>query len=236
MKNRFIFFTLFLFTYSTINANVPKEEFFINRKNLPKELLKKTIGILTISSGVKRSITVDIYNNDFFKIKTINLRDNSKPISNFGYHPPEDTLISSYRYVVIDENEKFLKIVYDHDNKTYSWVCKKQLDECFYSKIKYINNLKTNYGEFLSLFELTSAGHRKIYNLPTDDSDFEIINKKDCSNKLIKILYQKNEFLKIAIVNEDCDNKIEIIKELGWVKLRDDSGALNIWIVNKDVC
>jgi hypothetical protein len=47
---------------------------------------------------------------------------------------------------------------------------------------------------------------------------------------------QQNEFVKIAIVNEDCDNNIEIIKELGWVKIKDDTGALNIWIVNKDVC
>lgn len=235
MKNRFIFFTLFLITYSPIFANVPNEKFFINN-NLPREFLKRTIGILTINSGVKRNITIDIYNDDFLKTNTLNLRDNSQPISNFGYHLSEDTLISNFRYLVIDENVKFLKIVYDHNSKKYAWVCKKQIEENFYSKMKYINDLKTNYGEFLSLFELTSTDFRKIYNLPTDDSDFEFINRNDCSNKLIKILGQKNEFFKIAIVNEDCDNSIVIIKELGWIKLKDDTGVLNIWIVNEDLC
>jgi hypothetical protein len=235
MKNRFIFFTLFFITYSTIFANVPYEKFFINN-DLPREFLKRTIGILTINSGVKRNITVDIYNDDFLKTNILNLRDNSQPISNFGYHPPEDTLVSNFRYLVIDENERFLKIVYDHNNKKYAWVLKKQLNERFYLKTKYINDLKTNFGEFLSLFGLTTKNFRKIYNQPTDDSNFEIIFKKDFSNTLIKIMEQQNEFVKIAIVNEDCDNNIEIIKELGWVKIKDDTGALNIWIVNKDVC
>jgi viroplasmin and RNaseH domain-containing protein len=145
-------------------------------------------------------------------------------------------LVSNFRYLGIDENERFLKIVYDHNSKKHAWVLKKQLNERFYLKMKYINDLKTNSGEFLSLFGLTTTNCRKIYNRPTDDSDFEIIYKKDFSNKFIKITEQKNDFLKIAIINEDCDNNIEIIKELGWVKIKNNTGALNIWIINIDVC
>ncbi len=236
MEIRLILFTLFLFMHSTVYSNVPDEKFFISKNNLPKELLKKTIGIITVSSGIKRNVTVDLFNDNFIKTGKINLRDNSLPVSNFGYHPPDDTLISNFRYLITDENENFLKVVYDHNHQKHAWVSKIQLSKNFYSKIKYTDDLKTDYGEFVSLFELLSTDYRKVYNQPDKDSDFEFIREKDCSGKQVKILEQKGEFLKMAIVNEDCDNTIEIIKELGWIKIKDETGALSVWIVNIDLC
>ena len=218
-------------------SEVPYEKFYIDRNNIPIDFLKVTTGVITLSSGVhKINPVIDIYADDFQKYESVNLLDKSHPISNFGYHPEKYPGISNYRYLIIDENENYLKIVYDFLLSKSGWVSKEQIEERFYSSIKTFDDLETNFGEFLSLFDLQKNDTRKVFSLPDSVSNYREISNLEVDKKEIKILNQTGDFLKIAIVDENCSNEIKIIEELGWILMRDDQGALNIWVIAKDLC
>jgi len=234
-----IYTTLILVTIllSSIFSAVPFEKFYVDRSNIPEDFLKLTTGVITLSSGVnKESPLIDIYADDFIEYEGVDLQVNSQPISNYGYHPPIHPGISGYRYLIIAENEKYLKIVYDFVSSKSGWVPKDQIEERFYSSIKNFKDLETNYSEFLSLFDLQIANTRKVYTHPTNDSNFSIISKLEVGKKEIKILDQSGDFIKIAVVEGICGNKFKIVKELGWTKMKDDQGAINIWVIRKDLC
>jgi hypothetical protein len=237
MKKLLIALSILCLTNTIIFADAPDEIMYIDKNNIPTDLLKKTIGIITINSGVKGGISLHIYNDSFVIIKSLNLRDDSQPISNYGYHPPVDTLISNFRYLLIDENERFIKIVYNHNQSKTAWIKKTQLNDNFYSsKINYTDNLKTDYGCFLSLFEFTNDEKIIVYALPSDNSKNTLISKNDCDNQLIKIIEQKGEFLKIGIAEINSQlQTVEIKKEIGWIKIKDANGALNVWIIKRDL-
>ena len=234
---RLIIISIILFTViPNIIAGHPEEKIHISTKDLNTEHLKDAIGIITLNSGIRGGISLNLYEDNYLKAGLLNIRDNSKPISNYGYHPPVDTLVSNYRFLVLEENDEYYKIAFDyHDPKAY-WVDKKELNDKFYNRIKYLNKIQTKHGEFISLFGLTNMNQRKIYSDPSTSSDFKIITKDEYQDKLIKIVEQKGEYIKIAIAVKNKQLQTEEIGEiLGWIRIRDNQGRLNIWIIKMDL-
>lgn len=234
-KLSFIFFIQVLASTFAF-ADLPYEIIYINRENLPKELFRNSIGIITLNSGIRAGNSLVLYDNDFKVIKRVNLRDESKPISNFGYHPPFDSLISNYRYLIIAENESYVKIVPDFNVSKSFWISKKEINQKFFSEIKYLNKLQTKSSEFLSLFDITDKDKRELYISPSELSDHILISREDYKDKLLKIVDQKGDFIKVAIVVPNSQmQKEEIGDVIGWIKIKDNDGTLNVWITMIDL-
>ncbi|MFB6317616.1 hypothetical protein [Saccharicrinis sp. FJH54] len=235
MKKTALILFCIVFIQMNIFSDAPWEKFYVTKDNLPTDLLKKGTGILTLNSGIKRGIDLDIFDDNFKKTTVLDLRI-SKPFSNFGYHPPLDTAISNYRYLIIDQNEDYIKIVYDIENKSEAWISRYQLESRFYVSIKYFNELKTD-DCFLSIFDMLQVDQRKVYSMPDLESECIVLSRSEKGRKLLKIIDQKGDFVKLGLVyrNEDVQSE-RVSKVLGWIKIRNENNAINVWIFNVDLC
>ena len=237
MKYLFVFILFSLGLHYSVLADGPDEWIHIKPDNIPTDLLKKTIGIITLNSGIKGGTSLNVFDDNFKLLKRINLRDNSKPISNFGYRYDNGPSISNFRYPIIALNKSFVKVSLDFEDSTTYWLSLDEIYSNFYLDFKFFQALVTDSEEFVSLFTLTTLNERKAFKLPSDNSDFIIITRAEYETSLISIVSQEGDFIKIGLVIFNRDNyEIELVKELGWIKIHDENGTLNIWIISKDFC
>lgn len=220
-------------------ADAPYEKYHVAYKDISKDVLKNTVGILTINSGIKKGTELKAYTRiekQFSYNKTLKVKK-TIPISNFGYHPPVDELcISNYRYPIVAKFEQYLCIVYDPIKNLKTWVNMKEVEENFYTSTVMVDSIKIPSSFFVDIFYFTKSGKRKLYKEPRNDAKYIIISKNESKYGLLKIIGQKKDFVKIGIVHVDFDTYEESIEPIGWVKIRDGQGRLMFWIKYVDLC
>lgn len=224
---------------SPLYADAPYEQYHVAYEDISKDVLKNTMGILTINSGIKKGAELKTYlkSGKKFTFNRILKVKETIPISNFGYHPPIEELdIENYRYPIVDKSDRYLQIVYDPKKNLKAWVNIKEVEENFYSTIVMLDNIKIPSNFFVDIFYFTKTGRRKIYNDAKKNADFTIISRDDYRDTLLRIMEQKNGFIKIGIVHVNFDTYEEFIEPIGWIKVRDDRGLLTIWIKYVDLC
>ena len=220
-------------------ADAPYEQYHVAYNDISKDVLKNTIGILTINSGVKKGMELKTYSKSekkFIFDKILRVKETT-PISNFGYHPPIDELhFENYRYPIVGKSGQYLQIVYDPKKNLKAWINIKEVKEKFFTSIVMLDSIKTPSPFFVDIFYLTKNGRRKLYKEPKNDADFIIISKNEPKYSMLKIIEQKNGFVKIGIVHINFETLGETIEPIGWIKIRDNQGMLTIWIMDIDLC
>ena len=81
-------------------ADAPYEKYHVPYKDISREVLQNTIGVLTINTGAKKGTTLRIYLRLADRFVPDSLLDISKtiPVSNFGYHPPNNAKRAFEKY------------------------------------------------------------------------------------------------------------------------------------------
>ncbi len=237
--NKIIALIIVSLLYSlSIFADAPYEKYHIAYKDISKDVLKSTIGILTVNSVVRKVVKLKTYSRDgkqFIYNKTLKIKE-TIPISNYGYHPPIDKWhISNYRYPILAKFEEYLCIVYDPIKNLKIWVNTKEIEENVYTSIVMSDSIKTPDSFFVDIFCFTNSGSRKVYKEPQNDADFIILAKYQFKYLLLKIIEQRNGFIKVGSFHLNHDTDKKTIEPLGWVRIKDNQGMFMIWINNVDL-
>lgn len=241
-------------------AEAPYEEYHVSRSSISVPILRDTIGVLTITSGVKRGKKLLAYRKNhqaWLFDRTINAID-TKPVSNFGYHPqpiveetgserlaldviqggdfnshaaPADEDISSYRFPILKRSGQFLEIAIDPVKDSRVWVSTGDLVKGFHFEEVYFSDL-THLKELLvdpSFGELGAS--RQVYKKPSFSSVSTPLKRG-----FYKVLAEKNGFIQLAKSFEDEEGGKEHLQPIGWIPIRGPDGTLSIWIALEDNC
>ncbi len=225
---------IILIHFQPLLADAPYEKYHLFYQEISKDVLRKTIGILTISSGLKKGTELKTYSksgNKFIFDKIIKATE-TIPISNFGYQPWfEQPYIENYRYPIIARSDPFLCIVYDPKKNFKTWVNLTEGGKDFNTRVAFLDSLSIPGSLFVDMFYLTGGVERKVYKEPKDGTDFSVISEEEYKYTAFKVLEQKDGFIKIGIFWWSTDPVKEIPVELiGWIKIRDDKGHLTVWL------
>jgi hypothetical protein len=227
--------TLIILHPLTTWADGPTEQYHVPRGKVIKEILKKTVGILTIRSGKKNGTELKTYKRIPQKVGADQFQNDGKlavatdtrPVSNFGYQTPDNEhQIENYRYPITAKSGKFVRIVYDSLGKSEAWVNLDEVEKDFEIKALMLKRIKAPSPFYVDIFYFSATGVRKLYSKPSRDPEYSLIREKDHKYSELTIIDQKGEFVKVGA--SDGDEKS--IKPLGWIRIRDDHGALTIWI------
>jgi hypothetical protein len=237
-------------------AEAPFEEYHVSRSSISAPILRNAIGVLTITSGVKRGKQLRAYRKNhqaWLFDHTIHAID-TKPVSNFGYHSqpvaeetgserlaldviqggnsnshavPADDDISSYRFPILKKSGQFLEIAIDSVKDSRVWVSTGDLAQGFLFEENYFSDL-THLKEFLvDPFFGTRGITRRIYKKPDLSAE-----ASELSRGLFKVLGERNGFIQLGQdVGTEDEEKIEPV---GWIPIRDADGLLTIWIALED--
>jgi hypothetical protein len=233
--------TLMVLQPLTTWADAPYEQYHVPPGKVIKGILKKTIGILTISSGAetKEGKELKIYKripqragaDQFQNDGKLSVVTDTRPVSNFGYHPPiDERYFDNYRYPITAKSGKFVRIVHHSLEKSETWVNPDEVKNDFGQvSVVMLKHLKKS-PFYADIFYFSATGVRKLYKKPSKDSEYSLIKEKDHENSLLTIIDQKGEFVRIGASNSDPGG--EPISPLGWIRIRDNAGALTIWTKN----
>lgn len=221
-------------------ADGPYETYHVAIDDISKDVLKNSIGILTINAGIKKGMELKTFVRDeeqFTYVKNLKVRGETTPISNFGLRPPIDTsYISNYRYPIVGKVNHYLCIVYDPKRNIKAWVNKNAIEENFSGvSVIIIDSLKTPSSFFVDIFYFTKSGRRKLYQESKNDADFIVISKDEHKYSLLRIIEQKNGFVRIGIAYVDYSAGQESIEPIGWIRIRNNQGMLMIWVKYVDL-
>jgi hypothetical protein len=219
-------------------ADAPYERYHVSYKDISEDILKETIGILTINSGVKKGKKVRTYlrTEDKFTFDKVLKIEETTPVSNYGYQPPIDELgIENYRFPVVAKVDQYLCIVYEPKKNLRGWINLGEMEQDFYTDLVILDSIPVPSEFFVDIFYFTDDGIREIYK--DIDKAAVTISKELFEGSLLKVTDQKNGFIKIegpAFINHDIGKgQIELS---GWIRIRDDRGNLTIWIIDVDQC
>ncbi len=207
-----------------------REHYHIKHTQISSEVLKDTIGIITIVSRTKEPVYLRTYNysgENFTESRKIHIFKNTVPLSHFG-HPRRDKslFVENYRYPVVETNKDYLYIVTNPIKNTRAWVNIKNIKSDYYVSLMMFDDITIPNSFFIDVFCFISSPGRKVYTEPALNSDTFIIFGRQSKYSALAVIDQRNGFLKIASV---IPGKSES-EPLGWVRIRDDSGMLTLWI------
>jgi hypothetical protein len=141
-------------------ADAPYERYHVAYKDISKDVLKNTIGILTLISDIQKGADLKVYlrsGNKFAFDKILKVKE-TLPISNFGYEPGlEDLNIQNYRYPVVSKSDHYLCIVYDPKKNLQAWVDTEAAKEDFYLDLVLIDSILTPSELFVDVFYFTKG-------------------------------------------------------------------------------
>lgn len=220
-------------------ADAPYEKYHVTCKEISKDVLKNTIGILTIYSGDNKGTQLRTYlrsGKQFTYNKSLEVKEETIPISAFGYHPPIDESCIGGRYPIVEKSARYLRIVYNPIKNLEAWFSIDDLEENFYTSIIMLDKIDTSSRFFVNIFCFTQSGKRKLYKEPKEDANFIIILKDEHKHSLLKIMEQKNDFVRIGILHVDFSTNKKSIEPIGWISIRDNRAMLTIWIEDADLC
>lgn len=226
---------------NSIYFETPSEYFLVTKEEISKDVLKNTIGIFTLNSGVKNGQTLTAYERKgetFHFVKTLNVKGDTQPVSYFGYSWESTSGgVSNYRYPLIEKNDKYLSIVIDPVRAEKVWINLNETKMNYSSaEIFMLDSLRVaKLPAFcaLDIFHFDADGMREFYASPDQDSTLTILNAKNVKHSFNKILAQENGYLKIKSIytNKNSPYEHELV---GWIKMRDNLGQLSVWLEYAD--
>lgn len=171
-----ILFSISLLFYVSTNsiADAPGELFNVEYEHISPKTLTNIIGIVTIRYiENNKTIGIKTYRRegpDYVYSENMNLKK-TKPISEYGYHPPvsiEDVL---YRYPIIASTGGYLCIVYEPSEYLTVWIKDDNYTKLFFDNMPFPSPF------FIDIFRFTNSGKRKVYISPDNRSNYLIISK-----------------------------------------------------------
>ncbi len=225
--------------YVLVLGEGPMEHFHVGLEELGPDVLKHTVGILTLNAGVKGGKEWQTYirqGGKFVPDRILNLVAATKPVSHFGLSSVEG--VENFRYPIVSRQDRFYCVVYDPIADSRAWVNFDELEKHFYCnevEIETSSSPRLGLGS-INIFCFTQSGRRKLYTQPDEQAAFSIVAKGEGHYSGLIGLEQTGNFLKVgrALANEDGET--ERMEELGWIKIRDEAGRLTFWLEMFDDC
>lgn len=218
-------------------ADAPTEKYHVTYTSIAKDVLKNTIGILTINSGTRGGTALRVYTRmaDRFVADSSMKVEETTPLSSFGYHGDASIkLIENYRYPIIETIGSHARIVYDPVKSLSAWINLEETEHDFYTKVTLLSDLDALSKYYVDIHGFTKSGRRKIYESPEKDAQYAIVAKS--STSLLKVIEIGEEFVKLGKPRFNNDWQEEGIDPVGWIRIRDDEGKLTFWLTFFDNC
>ena len=227
-------------------ADAPYETYFLDRTQIPDNILRNTKAVLTVNitdpkayaeyygkSKIMDTPYISIFKKNetsFNKIGILNKADIKTPTG--GEYGP----ISWYRFPVIDWQGEFLKIVYNLSEQKKCWVNFSELkSSSIYDQpvLNQFTNQSSSETVTVDIFYLTKKNEIKLYNAPSLKSASQIVTP---ASKILtssgaydagafQIVEQKNGLARL-VHTFGLDMPTQSI---GWIRLRDKNGLLLLW-------
>lgn len=214
------------------------ESYQVPARELSDDLLRRMIGIATISVGVAagdQEQTPAIYDNDgdrFTASGNILLRG-TRPIS--FYRVGTDPIVNRSRaavrrYAVLERKGAYLEVALDPSGRRTAWL-RRTPEGAFPNSVDYVDF--NDAGSFrcyqLDLYYLAGGGPRKLFEKPDPAAPSTILSPRPGTAGFlggdVVALQRHGNFLEIAALRGLDDPRTGI----GWVELKDAKGRLTVW-------
>lgn len=221
-------------------ADAPSEGYHVAYKDISKEVLRNTIGILTINSRAGKEATLQTYAQkagQYVPAALLKAAD-TIPISSFGYHPTIDSeAIGNYRYPIIERTDMYVRIVYDPVKNLSAWINLAEAEKHFSTYVTMLHDLETLKSFSIDIFSFTESGKRKFYKFPGKPNNYFIVEKSDTSYGSLTVMDMRKGYLQLGKPRfNDSTFELEDVDPIGWIRIRDDQGLLTFWIMLVDMC
>lgn len=221
-------------------ADAPYELYHVSRSSISVSILKESIGILTISSGIRKGKYLKPYQEKSGNWTPEKMIDALKtiPVSNFSYHPLSDYEgVGSFRFPILKKSGAFIKIAIDPVDAKSIWVSREDLDKDYFVKEDYFENFRPQ--ELIDP-EFPGLENARLYAKPSFQSETSGINH----GQRFRVIGQKGDFLEVAEDEGDGEGDEEGAstqktiepKSAGWIPIHDKKGLLIIWVALVDNC
>jgi len=221
-------------------AETPYEKYHVAYKKISREVLRNTVGILTISSGAQKGTTLRTYlwvADQFIPAAEIKVIETT-PISSFGDHAASDsTSIAKYRYPIIETIDPYARIVYDPVNDRSAWINLDETKKLFSSvTVTRLNELSASLPLYVDIFCFTNSGRRKVYKSPRADDGYFIVARSEERYGRLKVMELGEGYLKLGQPRfNQTSFELEAVDPVGWIRIRDDQGQLTFWLKSVEV-
>jgi hypothetical protein len=214
------------------------ESYQVPARELSDDLLRRMIGIATISVGVAagdQEQTPAIYDNDgdrFTASGNILLRG-TRPIS--VYRVGTDPIVNRSRavvrrYAVLERKGMYVEVALDPSGRRTAWL-RRTPEGAFPNSVDYVDF--NDAGSFrcyqLDLYYLAGGGPRKLFEKPDPAAPSTILSPRPGTPGFLDgdvvPLQRRGNFLEIAALRGLDDPRTGI----GWVELKDAKGRLTVW-------
>jgi hypothetical protein len=214
------------------------ESYQVPARDLSDDLLRRMIGIATISVGVAAGgveQTPAIYDNDgdrFTASGNILLRG-TRPIS--VYRVGTDPIVNRSRaavrrYPVLERKGMYVEVALDPSGRRTAWL-RRTPEGAFPNSVDYVDF--NDAGSFrcyqLDLYYLAGGGPRKLFEKPDPAAPSAILSSRPGTPGFLDgdvvPLQRRGNFLEIAALRGLDDPRTGI----GWVELKDAKGRLTVW-------
>lgn len=221
-------------------ADAPSEGYHVAYKDISKEVLRNTIGILTINSRAGKEATLQTYAREAGQYVPAALLEaaDTTPISSFGYHPPVDSgTIENYRYPIIEATDSYVRIVYDPVKNLSGWINLIETGKRFSTSVTMLHDLEALKSFSIDIFSFTESGKRKFYKFPGTPDNHFLVEKSDISYWFLTVMDMRKGYLQLGKPRfNDSTLELEGVDPIGWIRIRDDQGLLTFWIMLVDMC
>ncbi len=230
-----IIFTFFFFNQSSY-ASANYEAYKISPSQISEEILKNTIGLFRMSGQYyynPNKLVHYIHSDGQFKSSVLPENFKFIPITGYGCDSDPELYAS---FPILRKKGKYIHIVINVLNNYSVWV----EENSGYSI--YFNEINTTC--CINIFLFAGLEKRKIYEKPTENSNFVILNRyhymggkkgefaPNFDFSRFKLIEQNGNWIKI--VKLELNHATEEVfegKQKGWIQIKNNQGKLTIWIV-----
>ena len=214
------------------------ESYQVPARELSDDLLRRMIGIATVSVGVAagdQEQTPAIYDNDgdrFTASGNLRLRG-TRPIS--VYRVGTDPIVNrsravARRYPVLERKGMYVEVALDPSGRRTAWL-RRTPEGAFPNSVDYVDF--NDAGSFrcyqLDLYYLAGGAPRKLFEKPNPAAPSATLSPRPGAPGFlggdVVPLQRRGNFLEIAALRGLDDPRTGI----GWVELKDAKGRLTVW-------
>lgn len=240
---------------TTLLADAPMEEFYIPLDRIPRHLLKSTIGVLVLRVPDIIDSPRKVFQNksgkriDSLKMIPTYLKVEEKfipdkvlsliklfPLSGFDWHELKEGL-----FPIVGKKDSFRQIVIDPVHDLRAWINLDELEQMLsfpvgcesYSAQEFSFESNRSCWIPVDLYILAKQAPRVVYEKAGQEIPNRCISKKifvKTFEGLPVITRIMGNFAYVQFFPWDTMQDEDIVhKDMGWIKMRDEAGALSIW-------
>jgi hypothetical protein len=227
-------------------SDAPVETYFLEKTQIPDNVLKETKAVLTVSiidpkayaeyynqPNMKQAPYITVYKkagNSFKKIGVLGKAQIKTPTG--GHYGPG----AWYRFPVTHSKGEYLEVIYDILEHQKCWINFSELKSSLSGEkpaLDWFTTQSSSEPVSVDIFFLTRNKEIRVYTSPTSRSpsqgltpQSEILRTSEVYDaRAFQIIERKNGFGKF-VVNQGCDRPG---RSIGWIRLRDENGRLLVW-------